>query len=563
MSDPLETRQDLRPVSSAAFVTNWMETLENRRLLSGSGQILMQPDITLDPLASAGVQGYSPAQIDAAYGFNSISLANGVKGDGSGQTIAIVDAYDDPNIASDLKTFDKEFSLSDPTFTKVSQTGSTTKLPSANADWSGEISLDVEWAHAVAPKAKIELVEANSDSLSDLLAAVDYARHASGVSVVSMSWGTNEFMGESNYDSYFTTPSGHQGVTFVASSGDDGSFGGPSWPSISDNVLSVGGTTLRLTSTGSVSTETAWNDSTGGVSEFEREPSYQSQYGNVGGRAGPDVSLNANPETGYAVYDSVSDDGMKGWQVFGGTSAGAPQWAALVAIADQGRALEGAGSLDGATGTLPAVYSLYTLKNNAYSDNFRDITSGGSFFDRAGVDYDFITGLGSPRGNAVVNSLAGFGLKIGGSGSTTSTSTSSVKKTKASPQIERAPSHETIQAFSPTIASSLPTAQAQPTLFSDAPVTPAAPIETTGRAIGGFGSNAVGIAGRIDRQWRRIGSHDSERRAQRQSGLFRDERAHRPQPGRSAKRHASASVDRRERQRQIRPAGQHVQPDPL
>src|SRR6185295_5526608 len=155
--------------------------------------------------------------------------------------------FDAPTIAGDLKAFDKQFSLADPpSFRKVSQTGSTTSLPAADADWALELSLDVEWAHAVAPKANILLVEAKSDSLGNLLAAVDYARNAAGVSVVSMSWGADEFWGETSYDYHFTTPAGHQGVTFVAASGDDGSFYGPMWPSVASSVLSVGGTALSM-----------------------------------------------------------------------------------------------------------------------------------------------------------------------------------------------------------------------------------------------------------------------------------------------------------------------------
>ena len=119
-------------------------------------------------------------------------------------------------------------------------------LPAANADWGLEISLDVEWAHAIAPGANILLVEANSANGSDLLAGENFARNQPGVSVVSMSWAGSEFAGESTYDSYFTTPAGHTGVTFVAASGDTGSAGAPDWPSVSPNVVAVGGTQLSL-----------------------------------------------------------------------------------------------------------------------------------------------------------------------------------------------------------------------------------------------------------------------------------------------------------------------------
>src|SRR5206468_2022041 len=129
-------------------------------------------------------------------------------------------------------------------------------LPAASVSWGLETSLDVEWAHAIAPGAKILLVEANSSSLTDLLAAVNYARNQPGVSVVSMSWGAGEWSGESAYDSTFTTPAGHAGVTFVASSGDSGSAGAPEWPSVSPNVLAVGGTQLSVDASGNYVSET-------------------------------------------------------------------------------------------------------------------------------------------------------------------------------------------------------------------------------------------------------------------------------------------------------------------
>ena len=133
---------------------------------------------SVSPLSTAGPTGYTPAQIRQAYGFDQITFNNGtVAGDGSGTTIAIVDAYDDPNIANDLHQFDLQFGLPDPVLTKVNQTGGTA-LPAANAGWVTEIALDVEWAHAIAPGANILLVEADSTSFSNLLTAVDYARHA-------------------------------------------------------------------------------------------------------------------------------------------------------------------------------------------------------------------------------------------------------------------------------------------------------------------------------------------------------------------------------------------------
>src|SRR5947209_4811195 len=168
-----------------------VELLESRQLLSAAVDPVVTPNLTVTSLATkSAFAGYTPAQIKQAYGFNAIS------GDGTGQTIAIVDAFDDPNIQADLDAFSAKYGLASTTVTKVSQTGGSTKNVAASKDWAGEIALDVEWAHAIAPGAKIVLVEANSDSVTDLMAAVDVARRINGVSAVSMSWGSSEFTGQ-------------------------------------------------------------------------------------------------------------------------------------------------------------------------------------------------------------------------------------------------------------------------------------------------------------------------------------------------------------------------------
>ena len=348
-----------------------VELLESRDLLSAgaSPTYVILPHSGATPFSSAGPTGTTPTQIRTAYGFNQISF-NGTPGDGRGTTIAIVDAYDDPTIASDLHQFDVAFGLPDPTFTKVNQSGGST-MPAANSGWASEIALDVEWSHAIAPKASILLVEANDASYTNLFAAVKYAAAQPGVVVVSMSWGGSEFSGETSDDSTFTTPAGHSGVTFVNSSGDSGAPA--SYPSISPNVLSVGGTTLNVSSTGSILSETAWSDSGGGISADETQPSYQ--HGVVTQsttmRTNPDVAYDADPNTGFPVYDSYNNGTTDPWSQFGGTSDAAPQWAALIAITDQGRLLAGEGTLDGATQTLPKIYALP-------SSDFHDVTSGTS-----------------------------------------------------------------------------------------------------------------------------------------------------------------------------------------
>ncbi|HVT89086.1 MAG TPA: S53 family peptidase [Tepidisphaeraceae bacterium] len=412
-----------------------LESLECRALLSTASDIIVHPNLKVSPQAvSSTVDGYTPAEIKSAYGFDLINFGS-IKGDGAGQTIAIVDAYNNPNIASDLHVFDTQFGLADPpSFKQVSQTGGSTNSIATEAGWAYEIALDVEWAHAIAPKANILLVEAKNSSLNNLLAAVDYARKADGVSVVSLSWGTTEFMSQTSYDSYFTTPAGHQNVTFVAASGDDGAAWGPEWPASSTNVLSVGGTTLNIDSSGDYSSESAWRYSTGGTSRYETRPTYQNGVSTTAGRSSPDVSYNADPNTGFAVYDSLAYyDGTAGWSVVGGTSAGAPQWAALVAIADQGRAIGGMGTLS-STGTLTTLYGLYS-NSATYAADFNDVatgssTSGGFGFRRrfgapagssAIAGYDRITGLGSPKAQQVVAALIGTSATAVASAKTTAT----------------------------------------------------------------------------------------------------------------------------------------------
>jgi subtilase family serine protease len=382
-----------------------VETLESRDLLSGffSPDYILPSAGSATPFATASATGYAPSQLSQAYGFNQISFNNGtIAGNGSGQTIAIVDAYNQPNIASDLQHFDSAFGLpAPPSFQIINQSGGG-NLPAANSSWGMEESLDVEWAHAMAPGANIVLVEANSSSESDLFSAVQYAASLPGVSVVSMSWGGGEFSSEDYYDSIFTTPTGHQGVAFIASSGDNGAPA--SYPAVSPNVLAVGGTSLYLNGS-SYGSESAWSGSTGGISTYEAQPSYQ--HGVVSQsatqRTSPDVSYNANPNTGMSVYDSYGTPAGAPWLQVGGTSAGAPQWAALVAIADQGRALQGLGTLDSGTQLLPMLYQLP-------SSDFHDVTSGSSSGNpnyTAGPGYDLVTGLGSPYANRIVAALSG------------------------------------------------------------------------------------------------------------------------------------------------------------
>jgi len=360
------------------------------------------------------LSGLTPAQLTVAYGLNAITFTSSsgtpVKGDGSGETIALIEAYNDPTIASDLHTFDQAYNLPDPKLTVVNQSGGAVSASAqTNSGWTEEESLDVEWAHAIAPGANILVVEANSQSIQDLMAAVDTARSTPGVVAVSMSWGFSETPNETSYDTNFTTPSGHQGITFIASSGDNGSLAGASYPAASPNVLSVGGTTLLLSSSGAYQSESAWIDSGGGYSKYEPEPSYQAKVQSTGFKATPDVAFDGDPNTGVPVYvTQTTRNGTQGsWLTFGGTSLGSPAWAGIIAITDQGRALAGKGSLDGPTQTLPSLYA-------APSSDYHTVAATSSSFGG---------GFGYGYGAFWSSSWYYGGSGLGESATTTSTST--------------------------------------------------------------------------------------------------------------------------------------------
>ncbi len=322
-----------------------------------------------NPDASTSPTGLSPATIKSVYNFPTST--------GAGKTIAIVDAYDDPSAESDLGVFSGQYNLpgcatANGCFQKVDQRGGTA-YPRKDAGWALEISLDVQWAHAIAPGAHILLVESDSNSFANLLAAEDYAK--ANAQYVSNSWGGSEFSGESGYDSHFA----RAGVSFFVSSGDAGLPA--EYPSASPNVISVGGTTLHF-SGGNFTSETGWSGGGGGCSAYETATSAQSgfsQYGQVNcgaKRATPDVSLDADPASGVSVYDTVRYQGQQGWFTVGGTSASSPMWA--------GRAAD-----SGAV-----VSSAYVYGNNI---TFRDITSGNNGAPCL-VGFDLCSGRGSWTG---------------------------------------------------------------------------------------------------------------------------------------------------------------------
>jgi len=410
----------------------------------GGADYLAYTDAALDafqvhgelPLFSGQV---SPAQLRHAYGIDQISFTSPggttVTGDGSGQTIAIVEEGVDPTLGADLTTFDQFFGIpAPPSFQVVDQNGVTTP----NDGIVGEASLDVEWAHAVAPGASIIVYNAayepdnETASFANLLTAMQQASQLPGVSVVTLSYAASESdlaaagLDEQSFDSDFTTP----GVTFLAASGDEGIYGdggyvpAAEYPAASPNVVAVGGTSIVIDSNGDypgtgTSGEVAWGDGTqsgsdggggGGLSAVEPEPTWQTSVvpasmDSVDARALPDVSMDSGAAQEYDVFTSTLSGSSNsasavGWLGDAGTSAAAPIWAGLIAIADQGRALAGGEPLTGNTQTLPALYSLPAA-------NFHDILYGNNG-DPAGPGYDLATGLGTPVANLLVPALAGY-----------------------------------------------------------------------------------------------------------------------------------------------------------
>jgi subtilase family serine protease len=322
--------------------------------------------------AAATPSGYGPADLRAAYKLTS----NG----SSTQTVAIVDAYDDPTAASDLSTYRSQYGLpacttSSGCFRKLNQAGGTSP-PAVDGGWAQEISLDLDMASAICPNCKILLVEANSSSLNDLAASVDTAV-AKGGTVVSNSYGGSEFSGETTFGSHYN----HTGVPITVSSGDSGY--GVQFPAALSTVTAVGGTSLRRNSgTTRGWTETVWSGAGSGCSRYVAKPSWQHDPG-CARRTVADVAADANPSTGVAVYDSTPYQGASGWMVFGGTSVAAPIVAGVYAVA----------------GNRPAAGFEYS-----HTASLFDVTSGSngtcspSYLCHGATGYDGPTGLGTPNG---------------------------------------------------------------------------------------------------------------------------------------------------------------------
>ncbi|MCH5674817.1 S53 family peptidase [Streptomyces gilvus] len=329
--------------------------------------------------------GYGPSNLQSAYGLTSAAASNG-----SGETIAIVDAYNDPNAESDLASYRSYYGLSACTtangcFKKVSQTGSTTSLPSSDSGWSEEISLDLDMASAICPKCNILLVEATSATMANLGKAVNEAVTL-GAKYVSNSYGGSESSSDTSYDSsYFN----HPGVAITVSAGDSGY--GAEYPAASRYVTAVGGTALKTSSTTRGWTETVWKTSStegtgSGCSAYDAKPSWQTDTG-CSKRTISDVSAVADPATGVSVYDSYGV--TAGWYTFGGTSASSPIIAGVYALA-------GTPSSSSYPSSFPYAKAGTSALNDVTSGNNGSCST--SYLCTAQSGYDGPTGWGTPEG---------------------------------------------------------------------------------------------------------------------------------------------------------------------
>lgn len=346
------------------------------------------------PMLMTTPSGFGAPDLRSAYNLSGASSG--------GATVAIVDAMDNPNAEADLGVYRKQYNLPACTtangcFSKLNQSGAASPLPTADAGWAEEESLDVDMVSAICPDCHIDLVEASSANDADLLAAVNTAAGLPGVVAISNSYGESEVSTETGEDSAFN----HPGVAITASSGDSGY--GVEWPAASPYVTAVGGTSLSKASNSRGWSETAWSGAGSGCSAYETKQSWQKDSG-CGKRTVADVSAVADPNTGVAVYDTYNTcgsssfcdilielglvTGADGWVQVGGTSASSPIVASVYAQAGNAKTVQ---------------YGSYPY---SHTSGLNDVTSGsngscsGSYLCTAGAGYDGPTGLGTPNGTS-------------------------------------------------------------------------------------------------------------------------------------------------------------------
>lgn len=402
-----------------------------RRVQAVGIQNVQEQPPQLTPMATGGtVVTYTPAQIRAAYGMPSLPASGATPTAtqaaqmGAGQTIYVVAAYHDPNIAAELAAFNKKFAL--PTCTTkaiaslplttasastcelsvVSATTSGTRAnstPQYNASWATEIALDVQWAHATAPLARIVVVEAPDSALDSLVGAIKLA-NAMGPGVVSMSFGVSEGSWTTSVESAFSGSA----MTYLAATGDSGAS--VEWPAVSPKVVAVGGTTLSYSGSGPRS-EIGWSDSGGGTSLYTAPPAYQTNavpgMGTVARRTVADVAFNADPTSGQYVAILPPGSTTPNWVSAGGTSLATPQWAGLMAVANATRALSSKPPLGAPHAVL---YNQIAAVPGAFASAFADIVQGANgncATCSAHSGYDTLSGLGTPNASQLVSLLSG------------------------------------------------------------------------------------------------------------------------------------------------------------
>lgn len=406
--------------------------------MKASGRRRIEPVLPVDAMVTPMATGstavtYSPAQIRAAYGLPALPAAGTTLTAaqaaqmGAGQTIYIVDAMHDPNIVAELAAFNQKFGLPTCTTKAIPVTASlplaaastsgcelsivyntasgtmTGTAPAYDAGWATEITLDVQWAHATAPLARIILIEAADASINSLLGSIKLA-NAMGPGIVSMSFGALEGSWTASIDSVFSNTK----MTYLAATGDSGAA--VSWPSVSPNVMAVGGTTLTYSGTG-VRSEVSWSGTGGGTSAYTATPAYQTSavpgLGTVARRTVADVAFNADPATGQ--YTAVMSPGSAtvSWLSVGGTSLSTPQWAGLIAIANATRAQLAKPVLGSPHAVL---YGQIATVPGTYASVFSDITKGSDgtcATCSAKAGYDALSGLGTPNVTSLVSVLSG------------------------------------------------------------------------------------------------------------------------------------------------------------
>jgi len=365
----------------------------------------------------------TPSSLGCVYGLTSNAsgcqiYGNTVNPQGGHNTIAVVEALDNPNAQSDLNAFSTLFGLSNKSLTVIYAPAAPSDNPlptacqnlplpsvtppsactndiTASNNPCDEHVADIEWVHAMAQNANIIMVEAKSNNIQDKMYAVCYAAAAvtaQGGGMVSMSWSTNEFAAEKGFDAYFQS---FPNVIFVASAGDHAA---PAlYPSSSPYVISAGGTSILRDAAGNFIGETAWSKSSakldvkdggsGGPSAYESRPSYQDSVMKVVGnaRGTPDIAFDSDPKTGVCVYSSLHTP-TPGWFRDGGTSIAAPALSGILNVANHH-----------ASSTFDELTFIYTSAIKNYHSYWHDILQGNNGFP-ALSGYDFTTGLGSPLG---------------------------------------------------------------------------------------------------------------------------------------------------------------------